>query len=348
MKLRNPLITWHKLGRMPSAGSSWFLPIAFVVLVSCAKRETVITPAVAEHPMTPMEIDADPLAVLPSGFIGLMRAEVPAVAKSSLGPTLIALAKKLAPLPQSSGFVPERDLDRLIIGLYSMQGADAAGIALGRFNPDAIRNAAAATPTTPNGNLVQSPYAGYLLYTVHNLGFCVLSSRTVLFGNETGIRRSLDRIHDGRALHQLPDWTSALLDASRAPIAFGANLKSSSLPAGLTQQVPFLAGLNALRVLGNFEAPGVNWAGSLGYDTPERAQQAAAQLLASRDLLTSYSWIMGVMGVSQPIQRLEAQAADREVSFVVALDGAALAKILNIVTPALFSAAASDGSSGIH
>ena len=68
----------------------------------------MITPAVAQHPMTTTEIDADPLAVLPSGFIGIMRAEVPAVAKSSLGPTLLALANKLAPLPASSGFVAER------------------------------------------------------------------------------------------------------------------------------------------------------------------------------------------------------------------------------------------------
>jgi len=319
-----------------------FLVLALGFL-GCAKKETVVTPVTASHPMSAAEIDGDPLAILPTGFIGLLRAEVPAVVKSSLGPALTALANKLAPLPPSSGFVPERDLDRVVIGLYSMQGADAAGIATGRFNPDAIKSAAAAESSTQNGKLVQSPYAGYLLYTVHNVGFCVLSTRTVLFGNETGIRRSLDRIHDGRAIHQLPDWTGALLDTSRAPLAFGANLQSSPLPAGLTQQVPFLAGLNALRVLGNFEQPGVNLAGSLGYETPERAQQAAAEMLASRDLLKSYSFLMGIMGVSQPIQRLEAQAADREVSFVAALDGAALAKIVTIVTPALLSAVPNHG-----
>jgi hypothetical protein len=120
-------------------------------------------------------------------------------------------------------------------------------------------------------------------------------------------------------------------------------LKSSVLPVGLTQQVPFLADLNALRVLGNFEAPGVNLAGSLGYATPERAAQAAGEMLATRDRLSSMGWVMAVIGVSQPIQRLEAKAADREVSFVAALDGAALAKVLILVTPALVSAAASPG-----
>ena len=96
-----------------------------------------------------------------------------------------------------------------------------------------------------------------------------------------------------------------------------------------------------MRVLGNFEAPGVNLAGSLGYETPERATQAAGEMLASRDLLKSFSFIMGIMGVTQPIQRLEAQATDREVSYVAALDGAALAKIVNLATPALMSAASS-------
>jgi hypothetical protein len=321
----------------------WVSIAVLMTLLGCAKRETIITPVSASHPIMPAEIDGDPLAILPSGFIGLLRAEVPAVAKSALGPTLIALANKLAPLPQGSGFVPERDLDRLVVGLYSMQGADAAGIAIGRFNPDAIRNAAASTPNTSNGPLVQSPYAGYTLYTVHNVGFCVLTSRTVLIGNETGIRRSLDRIHDGRAVHQLPEWTNVLLDASRAPLAFGGNLKSTPLPAGLTQQVPFLAGLSALRVLGNFETPGVNLAGSLGYETPERAQQAAGEMLASRDLLKSFSFILGVMGVTQPIQRLEAQATDREVSYVATLDGAALAKILSLATPSLVSAISASG-----
>ncbi len=318
---------------------------AFVLLVasclSCAKQETVVTQAAAQHPMTAAEIDADPLSILPSGFIGLLRAEVPAVAKSSLGPTLLALSNKLAPLPSGAGFVPERDLDRVIVGLYSMQGADAAGIATGRFNPDAIKNAASSSPTTPSGTLVQSPYAGYFLYTVHNVGFCVLSARTVLFGNETGMRRALDRIHDGRALHQLPDWTNAILDPARAPLALGANFQANPLPAGLTQQVPFLAGLNATRVLGNFESPGVNLAGSLGYETPERAQQAAGEMLASRDLLKSYGWIMAILGVSQPIQRLEAQAADREVSFVAGLDGAALARMLNMAIPMLVTATSS-------
>jgi hypothetical protein len=311
-----------------------------MAVIACSKKDTVITPAVAQHQLTPAEIDAEPLAVLPTGFLGLIRAEMPAVSRSSVGPTVLALIKQWAPMPANAGVAPERDIDRIVIGLYSMQGADAAGVAIGRFNPDAIRQAANANPNTPSGTIVQSPYAGYLLYTVHNMGFCVLSPRTLLIGNETGIRRALDRIHEGRAVRQLPGWTDTLLDASKAPLAFGAQFKPGELPASVGQQMPFMADLQGMRVLGNFESPGVNLAGSLGYATPERAKQAAGEMLASRDKLASMGFLMGVMGIGQPIRRLDATAADKEVSFVAALDGPSVSKILAIAAPALLSAAA--------
>jgi len=326
---------------MWSSLSKWLL-LGLIVVHGCAKKETVITPAVAQHQLTAAEIDAEPLAVLPSGFMGLLRAEVPAVASSSLGPTVLALANQWAPLPANSGFKPERDLDRIVIGLYSMQGADVAGVAIGRFDPHAIQRAASSNAHTPSGTLVQSPYAGHLLYTVHNAGFCVLSTKTLLIGNETGIRRSLDRIREGRAIRQLPTWTDALLDASKAPIAFGAQFKPGDIPDSVAQQAPFLADLLGLRVLGNFQPPGLNLAGSLGYATPERAQQAAGEMLSSRDRLLSMtmSLLMGVMGIGQPLQRLEATATDKEVSFVAALDGGAVSKILNLAAPVILSGAA--------
>lgn len=320
--------------------SKWLLACVIIVQ-GCAKKETIVTPAVAQHQLTAADIDADPLAVLPSGFIGLLRAEVPAVASSSLGPTVMALANQWAPLPANSGFKPERDLDRIVIGLYSMQGADAAGVAIGRFDPDAIQKAANSNASTPSGTLVQSPYAGHLLYTVHNMGFCALSTKTLLIGNETGIRRSLDRMREGRAIRHLPTWTDPLLDTTKAPIAFGAQFKSGDIPASVAQQAPFMADLLGLRILGNFQSPGLNLAGSLGYATPERAQLAAGEILSSRDRLSSMtmSILMGVMGIGQPLQRLEVTATDKEVSFVAALDGGAVSRILNLAAPAIVSAA---------
>lgn len=326
---------------MRRTGCVLFVGLLGLSMLACSKKETIIAPTSAGHQMTVAEIDAEPLALLPSGFIGLLRAEVPAVAASSLGPTLLDLFAHWAPLPANSSVTPQRDVDRVVIGYYSMQGADAAGIATGRFNPDAIAQAVKNNPTTPSGNIVQSPYSGHILYTVRNNGFCVLSAATLLIGNETGIRRALDRIHEGRAIRQLPSWTDALLDSSKAPLAFGAQLKAGDVPASVAQQVPFMTDLRGLRVLGNFEQPGLNLAGSLGYETPERAQQAAGEMLSSRDRLASMSWIMGALGMGNPIQRLEATAADKEVSFVAAVDGRSLSRVLAITGPALINAATS-------
>ena len=61
-----------------------------------------------------------------------------------------------------------------------------------------IEAAADGSQVTPLGvPVVRSTYAGRKLYTVANFGFSVLTSHTVLFGNETGIRRTLDRIERG-------------------------------------------------------------------------------------------------------------------------------------------------------
>jgi len=103
---------------------AWAALLASTLIWGCAKQETIVTPTVAQHPLTQAEIDADPLAILPTGFVGLLRAEVPLVAQSSFGPSLITFANRLAPLPPNSGFAPERDLDRIVVGFYSMQGAD--------------------------------------------------------------------------------------------------------------------------------------------------------------------------------------------------------------------------------
>ncbi len=52
--------------------------------------------------------------------------------------------------------------------------------------------------------MVKSSYAGRSLYTAGNMGFTVLTQKTLLFGNDTGIRRALDRIQEGRAKRQQP------------------------------------------------------------------------------------------------------------------------------------------------
>src|SRR5262249_41694159 len=148
------------------------------------------------------------------------------------------------PLPASAGFEPKRDLERVYTGVYSMSGADVAGVAIGAFDKDKIEAAADGTQKTPLGvPVTKSSYADRTLYTAGNVGFTVLTSRTALFGNDTGIRRALDRIKEGRAKRQLPPWMDKLLSTPNAPLVVGADLTSQPLPDAARSQLPFLEGL---------------------------------------------------------------------------------------------------------
>lgn len=313
------------------------------VLVSgCGGTKDSITPTVASHELTAQEIDGNPLALLPGGLVGFARLEAQPTFATAFGPSLANLARQLAPLPPSSGFVPERDLERVYLGVYSMTGADLAGVAIGRFDENQIR-LAAQTPTSPGqapaaGTLVQSLYAGKTVYTVSNLGFCLLTARTALFGNETGIRRALDRIREGRATYRLPAWTQDLLDEKQAPLGFGVDLRATALSDSVRTQVPFVEGMDAARVRGNYAAPGLNLVGSLGYPTPEAATVGAQRVNQTRDLLSQAGFLMSLFGVAQPLERLEAKTNGTEVDFVASANGATLGRLITQMTPTLVAA----------
>lgn len=319
-------------------GSS--LPLA----AACSHPEESVTPTVAERELTAQAIDADPLAMLPGGFIALLRVEIQPALGSALGPALMSISQQLAPLPASAGFRIDQNLERVVIGLYSMQGVDLAGVATGTFDEKAIANAASQPTTGPAGGaLVKSPYGGRTLYTVNNVGFCILTGKTALFGNETGMRRALDRLREGRATRHLPEWTAELLDSSRAPVGFGADLRIDAVSESLRRQAPFLSALDAVRVLGNYQPPGFNLAGSLDYATPEAASAGAASMLAAKQSLSQGATLMQLFGVPQPIDRLEARADARQVQFVAALDGPGVAKLLTLALPLLGGSTVSGG-----
>ena len=57
-------------------------------------------------------------------------------------------------------------------------------------------------------------------------------SPAALFGNDTGIRRALDRIHEGRVRRQTLPWMDKLLNSESAPIIAGADLRAQAIPRG--------------------------------------------------------------------------------------------------------------------
>ncbi len=304
------------------------LPALGLLTTACPKDEEIITKTGDDA--KPVDVDADPLALLPSGAVGMMVVDAKVLFASDFGQRMERIFSERAPVPPSAGFEPKRDLDKLYIGFYSMSGLDVAAAATGNFNPAAIEAAADGVTDTPLGApLVKQTYAGKTLYVSRNVGFVVLSEHTAVFGNETGMRRVLDRIADGLVKHQVPKYMGDLLNTPGAPLVAGLDLKEQDAVAALTGQLPFLNGMESVRMVGNFESPGMHLAGTTVYGDEEQAKAGAASLLSIQELLQSVGWLTSLLGVTNPVQKLEAQAEGKESKFVAAIDGQALGVLLD-------------------
>ena len=301
-----------------------------LMLGGCAKTEDVIVHTGQGKEKTAVEIDTDPLALLPGGAITVGVLDMQALFASQFGEKLLEVTKRRAPVPESAGYDPKRDLQRAYFGTYSMQGADVAGVVVGRFDPQKIEAAADGVQKTPLGvPVTKTTYAGRALYTAESVGFTILTTRTALFGNQTGIRRALDRIKEGRAKRELPPWATKVLAQSNVPFAFGSNLKENPVPNALRSKLPFLDGVETLSVVGNFAAPGVNLAGTLIYPDEAAAKTGAGKVAETRAMLDTYTPFLALLGIPQPVRKLEADAVGREGHFVAGLDAVAVSALLS-------------------
>jgi hypothetical protein len=303
---------------------------ASLALFGCPKKDDVIVHTGQGKEKTAVEIDSDPQALLPAGAVTLGVLDAQALFNSQFGDKLLELAKRRLPVPPSAGFEPKRDLTRVYFGVYSMQGADVAGVAIGTFDPKKIEAAADGVQTTPQGvPVTKTTYAGRALYTAESVGFTVLTTRTALFGNQTGIRRALDRIQGGTAKRELPGWAGKVLDQTSAPFAFASNLKDNPVPNALRSKLPFLDKVETVSVVGNFAPPGVNLAGTLVYPDEETARIGAGKVAETRSMLDAYTPILALLGIPQPVRKLQAEAVGKEGHFVAGLDAVAVGSLLS-------------------
>jgi hypothetical protein len=301
-----------------------------VALGACAKQEDVIVHTGQGKEKTTVEIDSDPLALLPGGAITVGVLDTEQLFASQFGDKLLAVAQRRAPVPDAAGYDPKRDLKKAYFGVYSMQGADVAGVALGTFDPQKIEAAADGIQKTPQGvPVTKTTYAGRALYTADSIGFSILTTRTALFGNQTGIRRALDRIKEGTAKRELPGWASKVLTQSNVPFAFGSNLKENPVPNALRSRLPFLDGVETLAVVGNFASPGVNLAGTLVYPDEAAAKTGAGKVGETRAMLDTYTPFLALLGIPQPVRKLEADAVGKEGHFVAGIDAVAFSALLS-------------------
>jgi hypothetical protein len=314
-----------------SRASAWLaLGALALALGGCAKTEDVIVHTGQGKEKTAVQIDADPLALLPGGAITVGVLDANALFASQFGDKLLEVAKRRAPLPEAAGFEPKRDISKVYFGVYSMQGADVAGVAVGNFDAKKIEAAADGIQKTPQGvPVTKSTYAGRALYTAESIGFTILTSRTALFGNQTGIRRALDRIKEGTAKRELPAWATKVLSPGAAPFAFGSNLKENPVPNALRSKLPFLDGVETLAVVGNFASPGVNLAGTLVYPDETAAKTGAGKVAETRAMLDTYTPFLALLGIPQPVRKLESDAVGKEGHFVAGIDAVAFSSLLS-------------------
>jgi hypothetical protein len=273
-------------------------------------------------------IDRDPLALLPGQPVVLGVVDVPAFLASPLGGEINRLAAKYVPLGQETGFVLQRDLKKMVGAAYSLAGVDVVAVAQGDFNPDLIRSAVERRVMTPGGvQLVHSKYAGNDVFTAGNLGFTVVTRHTMLIGNETGMRRALDRIRDNRLARDVPEWMTKLIETPGAATVLAGDVATEPRVAAMARMAPFLGGLSSFRIVGNFQPPGVNVAGTLSYAD---AQSAAVGANALRGLaqMSAVTAVLAIFGLGAPLQNLQVENHDRDATFVTSADAESLARLL--------------------
>ena len=130
------------------------------------------------------------------------------------------------------------------------------------------------------------------------------------FGNETGIRRGLDRLEAGRVKVELAPQIESFMRAPGAPFAFGSDAEYDPQVSAFTSQLPFLKGMSMMRAVGNFDSPGVNIAGTLTYKDGAQAEQGAASLQGLQQHLAAYGFLASVIGLAQPIQQMQVSRVD--------------------------------------
>ena len=297
--------------------------------MGCTKKGDSVVLAGDGSRLSSEEIDRDPLALLPSGVVGLVHIDGPQTFQSSLGAPAAKLFQAFMPLGQESNFNATRDVRRVIIGLYSLQGADIAMIVQATLDPYAIRNTAnSGRPTALGPPLTRVEYANNDVYVVGDFSFVVVTRRTLIIGNETGIRRTLDRIRDKRVRREVPNWMADLMDNPKAAIVAAADLGTDPVVRAGAQKIPFLSGLSTVSIVGNYEPPGLRLDGTFSYPDSAIASSAAPSLSQVAGL-SSYMQLLSIVGMQTPIQRIDVHPKGSNVEFVAAINSRGAGQLMD-------------------
>jgi hypothetical protein len=276
-------------------------------------------------------VDRDPVAVLPSGMLVLSYLDASAMFQTRWGGDVAQIVSNLLPLGPESRFVPQRDVVRIYSGVYAMQGADFCSVVQGNFDPDAISKAADARAITISGApLVKSRYADSDLYTASNIGFVVLTPHTVVAGNETAMRRVLDRLRSGKLERKMHPWMVDLMATKGAAMSLAGDLGADVTAEAAASELPFLSGLRVARVVGNFQAPAMNLAGTFTYADLAHAQAGAAALQHAQQMAGLVGMFTAI-GFGAQIPSPQVMQREGELAFTVAIDESFVRLVLRYV-----------------
>lgn len=308
----------------------WFCALAassLLCFVGCGPRREVIIEVKAK-PASSKAIDADPWALLPPGAVLWSHVSASSLFASSFGEEAGVFLTDHLPLSRGLGFDPRKSIEQLHTAVYATAGTDFVCVARGRFDPRDIELEFAEAPTAPHGGaIVMSRFAGFDVYVSAGVALVPLTTQTLLFGTEIGLRRVLERIEMNRLVRTLPDWYEDMLEQP-AEFSLGIDLDAQAVPATVRSRVSFLEGLRAGRLLGNFRDPGMNLAGTLSYDRAESATQAAETMEALVGRMEKYAILFEVLKIQQPLRRFETRAQGRDTQVVLEVEGRAIGMAL--------------------
>lgn len=319
-----------------------------LLALGCSTNQNLVL--IGGQPTHPADVDRAPLDLLPSGALVLGTLDAAALFRSSAAADVGRIVTNVVPVGPEANFDAQRDVQRVYGAVYAMQGADFVAVVQGNFDLVALENAARARAQTPSGApLVVTQYGDKSLYTVANVGFVPLTNHTILSGNETGMRRALDQLRYGQG-RGIPDWMRELLEQAvgapvapgTAPPAVGAkpafavvgDVAGQGVVAAAGDRLPFLAGLGMIRVLGNFEPPGMNVVGSLTYADEETAK-VGSERLSDVQKLAYLASLMSTWGFGGRMPDMEVQRQGTNVSFATELDTSLMSIMLRAMADVL-------------
>jgi hypothetical protein len=304
-------------GAMPRA----LVLLALVALVACGGK-VAATPVEAK-----LDLDSDPLALLPSSAVVVANLDAKAMfASASVGSQLAALADSLLPLGAEAGFDAKRDVDRVVLGGYTSTGADTVAIVSGRFDVGKI---AATTQSRSGAAIVHAMYAGRDTYAAGPAMYSVLTEKTVVAGTGDGVRRTLERIQDKKIERAMPAWVEETLATPGAEMALAADFTSQPVTVAAIGSVPlpWLTGLHVAKIIGNFEKPGMNVAATLSYGEPSQADSAADGVRSADVWLKLLGGFLGGLSV----QDLDVKTDGKDLKCKFGVDDQTLARLLAFV-----------------